>query len=160
MIKQLESFLSAKQQANFKLKVFSLTKVPLLFLTGAKVVQIDSKKCLIQMPFNKINKNHLGSVYFGALAIGADACVGLLATDKIQQSGVKVSLIFKSFQAQFLKRAMGPTTFICEQGKEIDELLFRTLESHERQNKVISCYALCLDEKVAEFELELSLKKK
>ncbi len=160
MIKQLESYLSQEAKANLRLKAFALTKVPLLFLTRAQVKSINDKKCEIDMPFSKIIKNHWGSVYFGALAIGADACVGLLATYKIDQSGESVSLVFKSFKASFLKRAMGRTTFVCDEGQAIDELLERTLQSDQRQHKTIKAYALVDQERVAEFELELSLKRK
>lgn len=140
------------------LKFFSITKVPMLFFTGAKIRQIDEKTCIVQMPFMKFVKNHLGSVYFGALAVGADACVGFLAADKIYDSDKKVNLIFKSFRAQFLKRAVGPVQFICDEGSLIAEMLKETVATGERVNKVIPARAMVYDEIVAEFELELSLK--
>lgn len=150
--------ISKKTKANLILKAFSLTKVPLLFLTGAKVKEINSQSCTVQMPFKKLVKNHLGSVYFGALAIGADACVGFLAADKIYDSKKNVNLVFKSFRAQFLKRAVGPVLFICDEGPLIDEMLQETLRTGERVNRMIPARAEVQNEIVAEFELELSLK--
>jgi hypothetical protein len=99
-------------------------------------------------------------LYFGALAIGADACVGLLAAHKIYHSHEKVSLVFKSFDAQFLKRADGPTDFICDEGASIDELLETVLASHQRQHRKITARAEVRGKVVAEFHLELSLKLK
>lgn len=142
------------------LKAFAITRVPLLFATGAKVNEINDDRCSIRIPFIKLIKNHLGSVYFGALAIGADACVGLLAAHKIHHSGHSISLVFKSFSAQFLKRAEGPTFFICEEGKKIDELIAETIASGERVHRVIQAKAVTHGETVAEFTLELSLKKR
>lgn len=160
MFKQIESLLPDPLKANLMLKAFSITKVPLLFATGAYVREISSDKCVVSIPFLKLVKNHLGSLYFGALAIGADACVGLLAAHKIHETGENVSLVFKSFKAEFHKRAEGRTDFICEQGNLIDQLIKNTLESRERQNQIISAYAEVDGEKVASFELELSLKIK
>ena len=159
-MKQLESLVTEKTKANLMLKAFSATKVPLLFATGASVKSIDDSSCVIKIPFTKIVKNHLGSLYFGALAIGADACVGMLAAHKISLSGEKVSLVFKSFEVQFLKRAEGSTHFICDEGASIDQMISETLVTGERVNQKIQGRAEVQGETVAEFTLELSLKKK
>lgn len=159
MIKQIDKYLQPQWKANLMLKAFSITKVPLLFLSGARVKSLDENSCHIVIPFIKINKNHWGTLYFGALAMGADACIGLLAMDKIQKSKFKISLVFKSFEAQFHKRPNGETLFICDQGPLIDELITKTISSSERQNQSILAYAVVGNEKVADFRLELSLKK-
>ena len=158
MRKQLENILPEKIKANLMLKAFGVTRVPLLFATGARVHEINETRCCIRMPFIKIVKNHLGSVYFGALAIGADACVGLLAAHKIYNSGEKISLVFKSFEAEFLKRAEGKTDFICDEGETIDALIEEVLSTGERGHRKISARAECNGETVATFQLELSLK--
>lgn len=142
------------------MKAFSLTQVPLLFATGASVESINDHDCVIKMPFIKINKNHWGSLYFGALSIGADAAVGLLAAYKIRKTSKNISLVFKSFESEFLKRADGPTRFICNEGHRIDELIQRTIESGERVHKKIHARAETRGEIVAKFQLELSLKLK
>lgn len=160
MRKQLESFIPETIKANLMLKAFGLMKVPLLFATRAKVVNINDHSCSIHMPFTKIVKNHLGSVYFGALAIGADACIGLLASHKIYNKNENISLVFKSFKAQFLKRAIGETLFICDQGPLIDEMIEEAVKTKQRVTKVVLAHAMTQNEKVAEFELELSLKLK
>ena len=66
----------------------------------------------------------------------------------------------KSFNAEFLKRAVGKTTFICEEGDVIDQMIQDVLEKNERVTQVINAYAITQGEKVAEFQLELSLKQK
>lgn len=140
------------------MRAFGFFKVPLLFACSPRVVELNEHTCCVEIPFRKIVKNHLGSVYFGALAIGADTCVGMLAMDHISNSGKNVSLVFKDFKAQFLKRAEGPTLFICEQGQAVAELLAETINTKQRQHRTILAYAMTNGEKVAEFELTLSLK--
>jgi acyl-coenzyme A thioesterase PaaI-like protein len=140
------------------MRAFGLTKVPLLFACSPKVVELSLEACRVEIPFRKIVKNHLGSMYFGALAIGADTCIGMLAMEHIQQSGKNVSLVFKDFKADFIKRAEGPTIFVCEQGLQVGELLKEVLETKERQHRTILATAEVHGETVAKFELTLSLK--
>lgn len=142
------------------MRAFGLTKVPLLFLCSPKILRLDDNVCDVVIPFRKIVKNHLGSVYFGALAIGADTCIGMLAFDKIQKRDKRISLVFKDFKAQFIKRAEGHTHFVCEAGHLIDELIDEVLRTGERAHKTIPAKAFVLGELVAEFELTLSLKVK
>lgn len=145
-------------RSTWMMRGFGLLKVPLLFACSPRVLELNEKTCRVEMPFRKIVKNHLGSMYFGALAIGADTCVGMLAMDRIALSGQNVSLVFKDFKASFLKRAIGPTVFICEQGEQVADLLAETLRTEERQHRTILAFAQTNGETVAEFELTLSLK--
>jgi hypothetical protein len=112
-----------------------------------------------------MNKNHLGSMYFGALCIGADAAGGLIAMRALQKlKGKKGSLIFKDFQATFLKRAEGETVFTCKEGIAIRELVQKAAESMERVEMPVHITATVPkksgEEPVAEFTLTLSLKVK
>ncbi|MCC6138021.1 MAG: PaaI family thioesterase [Bdellovibrionaceae bacterium] len=140
------------------MRAFGFLKVPLLFACSPRVLELNEKTCRVEIPFNRKVKNHLGSVYFGALAIGADTCIGMLAMDQIYTSKKNVSLVFKDFKANFLKRAVGPTVFVCEQGQQVSELLEETIRSGERQHRTILAFAQVNGETVAEFELTLSLK--
>lgn len=139
---------------------FGLTKVPLLFMCSPRIVKLDENVCEVLIPFRKIVKNHVGSMYFGAMAIGADTCVGMHAVDKIAQSKKKIGFIFKDFKAQFLKRAEGDALFICEEGAQVQALIQEVLRTGERAHKSIKARAEVQGEIVAEFELTLSLKVK
>lgn len=140
------------------MRAFGLAKIPLLFACSPRVIEISDSSCKVLLPFRKIVKNHLGSMYFGAMAIGADTCVGMLALDKIQHSGKKISLIFKSFKADFLRRAEGDTLFVCEQGHDMDAMIAKVIATGERVSEPFKGQALVNGEVVAEFELTLSLK--
>jgi acyl-coenzyme A thioesterase PaaI-like protein len=159
MLEQIP-FLSQNAKSTLILQAFGLAKVPLLFFCSPRVVELSATTCKVQIPFRKRVKNHLGSVYFGALAVGADTCVGMLAFDKISRSGRKINLVFKAFNAEFLKRAEGPTLFVCEDGAKIDEMIAKTVATGERVNTPLKAHAEVNGERVAEFELTLSLKVK
>ncbi len=85
--------------------------------------------------------------------------------DQIKRSGGKVSLVFKAFQAQFLKRPESDVYFICEEGQAIRDQVRRTLDSEERITEPMRIQAAVrlpdgAFEPVAEFTLELSLKRR
>ncbi len=145
------------------IRAFGLMKVPLLFWISPSVKELTNKRCVVKIPLNRRTKNHLKSMYFGVLACGADAAGGLAAMKLIINSGENVSLAFKDFHAEFLKRAEGDTYFTCEQGEEIQKFVEMVVASDERHNMPVKITATCPDiddEPVAEFTLTLSLKKK
>ena len=149
----------------FHLRLFGWLKIPLLASIRPSVVEFSATRCVVRVPLRRWTRNHLGSMYFGALAIGADCAGGLLAMDQIKRSGGQVSLVFKAFQATFLKRPESDVYFICEDGAAIREQVRRALDSGDRITEPMRIQAAVKladgsFEPVAEFTLELSLKRK
>jgi hypothetical protein len=146
------------------LRAFSFFKIPLIFFLSPRVLELDDKRTEIKIPLSNRAKNHLRSMYFGALCVGADCAGGLLAMKLIRESGQKVSLIFKDFKAAFHKRAEGDVHFVCTQGDEIRALVEKAIQSGERVNMPVHIAALVPSkngsEPVANFTLTLSLKKR
>tara|TARA_Y100001970_G_C13999324_1_gene732477 strand:- start:130 stop:606 length:477 start_codon:yes stop_codon:yes gene_type:complete len=149
-------------KANFYLKYFSLTKIPLIWFCRPKIINISSESIEIKIDLNRRTKNHLNSMYFGTLSIGADITGGFLAMLCIQESKKKVALIFKDFNAEFLKRAEGDVHFICKQGDSISNLVNKAIQTGNRENMLLEISAFVPSisaEIVAKFQLTLSLKK-
>jgi len=149
----------------FGMRLFGWVKIPLLASVRPSVVELSETRCVVRVPLGWWTRNHLGSMYFGALAIGADCAGGLLAMDQIKRSGGKVALVFKAFQAQFLKRPESDVYFICEEGEAIREQVRRAMESEDRVTEPMHIQAAVKNkeggfEPVAEFTLELSLKRR
>jgi acyl-coenzyme A thioesterase PaaI-like protein len=149
----------------FGMRLFGWLKIPLLASVRPSVVELSETRCVVRIPLRRWTRNHLGSMYFGALAIGADCAGGLLAMDQIKRSGGGVALVFKAFQAAFLKRPESDVYFICEGGAAIRDQVRRALESEERITEPVAIQAAVklpdgTFEPVAEFTLELSLKRK
>ena len=159
----LHKLLTEKTRETFSLRWIGLTKIPLLFYVGVSVVEISPERMVVRIPLRRRTKNHLGSMYFGALCIGADCAPGAFAMYLIRKQPARISMVFKDFQAEFLKRAEGDVDFCCAQGKEIAELVAQAAASDERverQVEVIATVPSLSDEPVARFKLTLSLKKR
>jgi acyl-coenzyme A thioesterase PaaI-like protein len=162
-MKWISKLISEKTRETLSLRLFGLTKIPLLFYVGVSVAEITPERMVVRIPLRRRTKNHLGSMYFGALCIGADCAPGAFAMYLIRQQPARISMVFKDFQAEFLKRAEGDVDFICAQGTEIAELVALASASNERverQIDVIATVPSISDEPVARFKLTLSLKKR
>ena len=143
--------------------LFGLIRIPLIFFCRPKVVSISDTRLEVKIKLNRRTKNHLNSMYFGVLSVGADVTGGFLAMKFIRKSQSRISLIFKDFHADFLKRAEGDVHFICEDGLAIQNLVTLTQQTGERQNLPIHITATVptiSNEPVAQFILTLSIKKK
>jgi len=144
------------------LRAFGLAKIPLLFLVGPSVIRLSKKDCEIKIPLNYLTKNHLGSMYFGVLSVGADCAGGMMAMEAIKASKKKVSLLFKDFKAEFLKRAESAVHFTCSDGDAIQKQVRETVRTKKRVNSTVEVTAttpkISGDEPVAKFWLTLSLK--
>lgn len=101
-------------------------------------------------------------MYFGALCVGADLAGGLHGFYHAAQKQLKFSLVFKSFQAQFLRRPEADVYFICQEGTKVKAMLEESQKTRERVTQPIQIRAYTdypgLTELVAEFVLDLSVK--
>ncbi len=145
-------------------QLLGLTKIPALFFFGPRVVRVDDEGAEILIPLGYRTKNHWGSMYFAALAAGADLAGGLNAFVAIRTRHKKVNLIFKDFHAEFLKRADGHVHFTTRQGREINEAVARADQTGERVTLPVEILATVPakygDDPVARFTVGLSLKRK
>lgn len=150
-------------EASQLLEEFGKNMVPMIGFCSPQVLNMDERNCTIVLPLNTQTKNHLGSMYFGALHVGADCAAGLLAMREIYRLGAKVSLVFKDSNAQFFKRPDGDVHFSCNGGLASAQLVNLALKTGEREECVLQVLATVpsknTDAIVAEFNLTLSLKR-
>ncbi len=141
---------------------FGKINVPMIGYLRPRLIKLTDSEIVIKLRLSRRSKNHLHSMYFAALATGADLAGGLHGFYHARQANVKLSLAFKSFKAQFLKRAETDVYFICEMGNEVLAMITESKQSGLRINKAISvkAYTHYPNEpiEVASFVLELSLK--
>jgi len=151
-------------KANLMVNAFGITKIPMLFFIGPVVEELSDERVVMKIPFRKRVKNHVGSMYFGALMAGADLAGGLAAIKYAADKRLKLSLVFKDAKGEFLKRAEGDTIFVCKQVKDIRRLIDQAVADGERHNMPVEVTAYVPskegDEPVAKFVLTASVKNK
>ena len=103
-------------------------------------------------------------MYFGALAIGADIAGGLHGFYHSEKQKVKSSIVFKSFQAEFIKRPESDVYFVSDMGHNVKQMIEDSKHAGRRMNQpiAITAYTHYFDpdkkEVVANMTLELSIK--
>ena len=160
MQEKLKRKIDAFKQTAY-VRAFTLLNVPALAWIRPSVLVMNDDELRLQIKLFRRTRNHLGTMYFGVLCMGAEAVVGFKAFDSIRKSGKKVDLIFKDFHANFLKRAEGDVEFICNDGLSIDALVQSCIQDHERKSKSFRAIAVVpgkSPDPVAEFTVTLSVK--
>lgn len=129
-----------------------------------KIVEITDEKCVIKIPLKRRVKNHVNSMYIGALTIGADLTSGFLAMRHIETSGKNIILIFKDMHADYLKLVQGDAFFTCNDGDKVKQAVQIAAETGERQNIPVDITVTVpsdlADEPAAKYTLTLSIKDK
>ncbi len=150
--------------ATLKLWAFGWLKVPMIAWVRPRVLELNEERAIIRIPLSRRTKNHLNSLYFGALCVGADVTGGIHMMYFLNNQMGKLSFAFKDFTAQFLKRAEADVLFVCEDGPLIAQTLKKAELSKERESALVNIIAttpsLLGDEPVARFTLTLSVKYK
>tara|TARA_Y100000588_G_C14202662_1_gene903160 strand:- start:329 stop:805 length:477 start_codon:yes stop_codon:yes gene_type:complete len=148
----------------FFLWYFGHFQVPLIGTTHPQLMELTNQEVVVKIKLRRKTKNHLNSMYFGALSIGADIAGGLHGFYHIKQANVKASLIFKSFEAEFLSRPESDVYFVCRDGLIVQDMISKSKANHLRVNQMIHIEAYTMFDNeikkkcVARFKLELSIK--
>lgn len=143
------------------LRLMGIFRIPMIGYVSPRLVQIDDENVIVRIRLRRRTKNHLKSMYFGALAVGADVTAGLHAFYFCDELNVRPSFAFKGMKAEFLKRAETDVEFSCDEGAIIREQVLKAIQTNERQNHWVKVTAKDLNgEVVALFEMEISVKIK
>jgi acyl-coenzyme A thioesterase PaaI-like protein len=146
-----------------RVRLFAL-RVPMLLFVGPKVLELDDEGCAVGIPLGWRSRNHVGSMYFGALCAGADVAGALNALRSARERHRGVVPLFKDLKVEFLKRADGDVVFRCRDGRRVAEAVQKAAETGERVTLPVEVVATVPrkygDEPVARFTLGLSVKKK
>ncbi len=149
-------------QDTLKVRLFGWTKIPMIAYLRPRVLEAGDR-VVVSIRNGRRARNHHKSMYFGALSVGADLAAGYMAMERIRQTGRRVSFVFQSVQADFLRRPDGTVHFTCEDGAAVAAVIDKTIATGERE--AIDVPVVCTvpshsEEPVARFVMRLSVKAK
>ena len=153
---------------NMFLRLYAWIKIPLIGFCSPKLMELTDSRLVLKLPLGYRTRNHLKSMYFGALAIGAEMSIVLIAVLKIKDhtdaGGDRIDFVFKDFKIDFLKRPDGHVHFISDYVKAAVAQISEAKDSLDRINKTMTGYAVVPsidpNERVAEYTLTLSVKRR
>jgi len=152
-------------KAKFMLWFFATFKIRLIGYCKPRLQELNDNKTVIRIKLRSRTKNHLGSMYFGALAIGADLAGAYHAFYIARENDYKASIVFKDFKASFISRPEAHVYFESIGGNSIKKMLESSQQSKERVTEQVEINAYTdyygvAKTQVAEFKLGLSVKCK
>ncbi|WP_298497021.1 DUF4442 domain-containing protein [uncultured Algibacter sp.] len=116
-----------------KLNTYTMFKLPSAYFCGIRTKHIDNEKCIVGVKFKWINQNPFKSMFWAVQGMAAEFSTGALMISKIQESGKRISMLVTTNNATFTKKAIGKIKFTCNDGKAVDEVLKKAIETGEGQ---------------------------
>lgn len=145
----------------FQLHLFLFLKIPISWIAGVRLKEMNDEICITKVKFGWLNQNPFNSMFWAVQGMAAEFSTGFLCAEKIRKSGKKISMLVVHNQAEFTKKAIGRVTFSCLQGKELDAVLQKAIETGEGQT--LTMFSEGKDEKgdvVSKFAFTWSFKVK
>lgn len=158
-LKLQEIFKKVTQPLSFNF--FMWKELPAAFWSGVRVVSADSQKVVVKVPYKRFSKNPFGSTYFACLAMAAEMSTGIPALAGIQAAGEGVSMLVVKLEGEFMKKAVGVTSFSFNQVQAIINAIEKTIQTGEGVE--VLCESSGLNEAgevVAKFYITWSFKRK
>lgn len=144
-----------------KFRMFLFAKLPSAFFAGVRVRKMDEASCLVTVPYKWFSQNPFRSTYFACLSMAAEMSTGVLAMAHIYRKQPPVSMLVVKVESQYLKKAIGVTTFTCSEGLLIRDAVQQSISTGEGKTiRVETVGRNQLGEKVAEFWITWSFKGK
>ncbi|MFT5779409.1 MAG: acyl-coenzyme A thioesterase PaaI-like protein [Crocinitomicaceae bacterium] len=149
------------KKMKWMLFLLGLMKIPIIGFIKPRLIELNDDNASVKIRLRRRTKNHLKSMYFGALAVGADVSAGLHAFYFAGQMGKKVSFAFKGMQAEFLMRAESDVVFSSVDGQVVKAAIQESSDTDARVNKSINVTATNKEgEIVATFVMIISVRVK
>jgi acyl-coenzyme A thioesterase PaaI-like protein len=115
----------------FKFRLAMFSQLPLGFWIGMRVRELNENSCVVTVPYKRLNKNPFRSTFWAVLGMAAEMSSGAILTMFTFKQKPSISLLVGNQTGKFIKKAVGVTTFVCENGLEIKAAVAKAAETGE-----------------------------
>lgn len=145
----------------FLLRLFMLKSLPLAFIAGLRVNELDARRCVVSVPYGWKTQNPFRSTYFAAQSMAAEMSTGAFGMLAVKLAPVPVSMLIVGHDATFGKKATSRAYFTCEGGDEVFAAVRRTVETGESVSVKLETVGRMGDgTEVSRFSFTWSFKRK
>lgn len=116
-----------------KINTFLFFKLPAAWWCGVRLKYMDNQKAIATVKHRWANQNPFKSMFWAVQGMAAELTTGAMVTERIRNSGKKISMLVANNTANFSKKATGRITFTCEDGGLIDKAIQQTISTGEGQ---------------------------
>lgn len=145
----------------FKMRLFLLQKLPSTFFSGVRIQYADEQKSIVTVPYKWFTTNPFRSTYFACLSMAAEMSTGILAMAHVYKHQPPISMLVLKVNGSYLKKATGTTSFLCEDGEMIKQMVREAASSGKSTS--ITARSVGTDREgnmIAEFAITWSFKLK
>ncbi len=150
-----------QMSSKLKSKLFLFAKLPSAFFSGVRIKELNEEQATVTVPYKWFSQNPFGSTYFACMAMAAEMSTGLLGMMQVYERNPSVSMLVVKLEANYFKKAVGLTHFICDAGTEFKNTVEECLQTG--LGKTITAKSRGTNEQgelVAEFFVTWSFKAK
>lgn len=116
---------------SLKFRLFLFAKLPSAFFAGVRVRHMDEQRCEATVPYKWFSQNPFRSTYFACLAMAGELTTGALGMAHLYKRKPGVSMLVLKVEADYFKKAVGRTGFICEDGDKFKQAIDEAIVSGE-----------------------------
>lgn len=124
-------FIRRMATKSWEMKLFMLQNLPMAFIAGLRVIQINKDSAQVSIPHKYLNKNPFKSMYFASQSMAAELATGILAMAAIKDVSIPVSMLVLQMKSSFFKKATSKIIFSCEDGQAIAKAINKAIEDGE-----------------------------
>ncbi len=156
---QHAAFIEKNFTSGFKFRATMLMQLPMGYLSGMRVKELNENRCTVQLKYKWLNKNPFKSTFWAVMGIAAEMTTGALLMRYTYKQKPSISMLVGSQSGNFHKKGVGKMTFVCEAGQEIKAAVFRAAETGEAVQVTCPVKGYNSDkELICDFEFVWSLK--
>lgn len=136
-----------------------LKMLPMGFISGMHITKMNDELCEVKVKYKYLNKNPFNTTYWAVLGMAAELTGGALLVNYARNVKPSVATFVVSCNSRFVNRALGVTTFVCNDAKVIKENVALAASTGEGHTFETSTIGYDKDGKVvAEFDFVWSVK--
>ncbi len=144
-----------------RFRFFLFLKLPAAFLAGVRLKFVSPDRAEATVRFQYWTKNPFRSTYFACLGMAAEMSTGILAMAHLYKRKPAISMLVTRIESDFYKKAVGITTFTCDQGHALRQAIDKTAATGEAVELVVTSIGRNEEGlEIARFQITWSFKRK
>ena len=144
-----------------RFRFFLFIKLPAAFLAGVRLKFVSPDRAEATVRFQYWTKNPFRSTYFACLGMAAEMSTGILAMAHLYKRKPAISMLVTRIESDFYKKAVGITTFTCDQGHALRQAIDKAAATGEAVELVVTSIGRNEEGlEIARFQITWSFKRK
>ena len=145
----------------FRFRFFLFLKLPAAFLAGVRLKFVSPDRAEATVRFQYWTKNPFRSTYFACLGMAAEMSTGILAMAHLYKRKPAISMLVTRIESDFYKKAVGISSFTCDQGHALRQAIDKTAATGEAVEFVATSIGRNEEGlEIARFQITWSFKRK